>query len=92
MNDVTNINEFGAAKRPNIKKNQGCEGVRGRGVYFGELLGNYLCFMALSFPKHSPEDFSQKNFLQLQLQDSTVSNLKLNVFEKNGRVTTLSTK
>ena len=48
VNNVLNINKLGAAKRPNINKNQGSERFRGRVVCCGELPGNYLC-MVLSY-------------------------------------------
>ena len=52
MNNVPNINKVGAAYRPNKKKS----GVRGGGVYFGELSGNYLCLWLGSLKKQVTGD------------------------------------
>ena len=51
MNSIPNINKSVAAERPNIQKIRGPEGVQGRGVYFGELPGDYSCLWLFSSKK-----------------------------------------
>ena len=52
MNSVPNINKCGVAKRPNIQTNQWPEGVRGKGVYFGEFSEIIYVYGFSSLPKY----------------------------------------